>query len=488
MSTLEQYFHSYRKYVVGIEQPIETPYGLQKMIYADWTASGRLYMPIEKKLTDIVGPYMANTHTEASATGEMMTKWYHYARLLIKEHVHADPNEDILFTCGSGTTGVINLLQRLLGLRVHDSMRSKIILEEEDRPVVIVTHMEHHSNHTSWLETIADVHVLEPDGDGAISLTNLQTLLERYQHRKRIIGAFTATSNVTGLSTPYHQMARMMHAYGGFCFVDFAAAAPYVEMDMHPEDPMERLDAIYFSPHKFLGGPGSSGVLLLNKKLYQNQVPDAVGGGTVKWTNPWGEKAYCDDIEEREDGGTPGILQVIRTALCLKLKEQMGVKSIQKREAELLTIIFAGLKGNPNIRLLEPERSERMGIISFYAEHIHHNLFTKLLSDRFGIQARGGCSCAGTYGHYLLGIDKLGSKQITDHIDAGVLSKKPGWLRISLHPVMTDREALEIVQAISEITEHIEEWRQDYAYDSHANQYRHRKFQPSDEMYSFFTV
>jgi selenocysteine lyase/cysteine desulfurase len=488
MSTLEQFFQSYRKYVVGIEQPLETPYGVKKMIYADWTASGRLYMPIEKKLTEIVGPYMANTHTEASATGAMMTKWYHYARTLIKEHVQADPHEDILITCGTGTTGVINLLQRILGLRVPESMRERIHVREEDRPVVFVTHMEHHSNHTSWLETIADVRVVEPDGGANISLANLQNLLEIYKHRKLIIGAFTACSNVTGLCTPYHQMARLMHEYGGYCFVDFAASAPYVDINMHPEDPMERLDAIYFSPHKFLGGPGSSGVLVFNKALYQNQVPDAVGGGTVKWTNPWGEKAYCDDIEEREDGGTPGILQVIRTALSLKLKEQMGVRSIQKREAELLDILFEGLKVNPRIHLLEPERSQRLGIISFYAEHIHHNLFTKLLSDRYGIQARGGCSCAGTYGHYLLGIDRTGSKHITDQIDAGILSGKPGWLRISLHPVMTNKEAEAIVRAISEITEHIEEWRQDYTYDSNTNQFRHLSFQPAEDLYSFFNV
>lgn len=488
MSTLEQFFQSYRKYVVGIEQPLETPYGLKKMIYADWTASGRLYRPIEKKLTEIVGPYMANTHTEASATGEMMTKWYHYARTLIKEHVHADPDEDILITCGSGTTGVINLFQRILGLRVPESMRARISVRIEDRPIVFVTHMEHHSNHTSWLETIADVRVLEPDGGANISLTNLKNLLEIYKHRKLIIGAFTACSNVTGLCTPYHHMARLMHEYGGYCFVDFAASAPYVEINMHPEDPMERLDAIYFSPHKFLGGPGSSGVLVFNKALYQNQVPDAVGGGTVKWTNPWGERAYCDDIEEREDGGTPGILQVIRTALSLKLKEQMGVRSIQKRETELRDILFEGLKENPYIHLLEPQRSERLGIISFYAENIHHNLFTKLLSDRYGIQVRGGCSCAGTYGHYLLGIDRTGSKQITDGIDAGLLSKKPGWLRISLHPIMTDKEAEEIIRAVSDITAHIEEWRQDYIYDSHTNQFRHQSFQLSEDMYSFFTV
>ncbi|WNR44103.1 aminotransferase class V-fold PLP-dependent enzyme [Paenibacillus roseipurpureus] len=488
MSTLEQFFHAYRKYVIGIEHRYETPYGWKNMIYADWTASGRLYTPIEKKMTEIVGPFMANTHTEASAAGEMMSNWYRHARRIIKTHVNADLEQDVLLTSGSGTTGVINVFQRILGLRVPESVRCQIRLKEEDRPLVIVTHMEHHSNHTSWLETTADVMVLKPDTDGNISLTNLKLLLEENRHRKLIIGAFTACSNVTGVSTPYYQMAKLLHTYNGLCFVDFAAAAPYVNINMHPEDPLERLDAIYFSPHKFLGGPGSCGVLLFDKKLYQNGIPDAVGGGTVKWTNPWGEKSYCDDIEEREHGGTPGILQVIRVALCLKLKEQMGLKSIHERENELLDIVFKGLKRNPHIHMLEPEKSARLGIISFYSETIHYNLFTKLLSDRFGIQARGGCSCAGTYGHYLLDIDKEFSKQITNRIDAGYMDVKPGWVRISLHPVMTNKEAHEIVHAISEVTQHYDSWKMDYEYDRNTNQFVHIGFQHSNDIYSFFAV
>ncbi|MGO4274625.1 aminotransferase class V-fold PLP-dependent enzyme, partial [Paenibacillus sp. TAF58] len=302
------------------------------------------------------------------------------------------------------------------------------------------------------------------------------------------IGAFTACSNVTGVCTPYHQMAKLLHEYGGLCFVDFAAAAPYVEINMHPDNPLERLDAIYFSPHKFLGGPGSCGVLLFDKKLYRNSVPDAVGGGTVKWTNPWGEKEYCDDIEEREHGGTPGILQVIRVALCLKLKEQMGLKSMHEREKELIDIVLKGLIQNRHIHVLEPDKSERLGIISFYSETIHYNLFTKLLSDRFGIQVRGGCSCAGTYGHYLLSIDKAFSKKITNRINDGFMDEKPGWVRISLHPVMTNMEAEDIVRAVTEITQNIDVWKQDYAYDRNTNQFVHTGFRHSEDIYSFFAV
>ncbi|UJF34797.1 aminotransferase class V-fold PLP-dependent enzyme [Paenibacillus hexagrammi] len=488
MSTLEKFFQAYRNCVVGVDHRFETPYGWKKMVYADWTASGRLYGPIEKKITEIVGPFMANTHTEASAAGEMMSNWYRYARLVIKQHVNADVEQDVLLTCGSGTTGVINRFQRILGLRIPESLASQVNLADEERPLVIVTHMEHHSNHTSWLETTADVEVLEPGADGNVSLDNLRDLLEANRHRRLIIGAFTACSNVTGVCTPYSQMARLMHEYGGLCFVDFAAAAPYIHMDMHPADPMERLDAIYFSPHKFLGGPGSCGVLLFDKRLYKNRIPDTVGGGTVKWTNPWGEKAYCDDIEEREHGGTPGILQVIRTALSLKLKDQMGLKSIQEREKELLHIVWNGLKNNPQIKVLEPDQTERLGIISFYSESIHYNLFTKLLSDRFGIQARGGCSCAGTYGHYLLGIEKPDSKAITNRIDAGYLNEKPGWIRISLHPVMTNKEAEDLVHAVSQITQHTDVWKQDYLYDKKSNQFVHTKFRLSEDMYSFFAV
>ena len=309
-----------------------------------------------------------------------------------------------------------------------------------------------------------------------VDLNKLSDALKKYEDRKLKIGSFTACSNVTGIETPYHEMARIMHENGGLCFIDFAASAPYVKIDMHPQNPADKLDAIFFSPHKFLGGPGTSGVLIFDKVLYERSVPDHPGGGTVDWTNPWGEHRYVNSIEAREDGGTPGFLQAIRTALCIKLKDEMSVEKMLDREKELLSITFNRLKKMPHIYLLAKNIEDRLGIISFYVEQIHYNLMVKLLNDRFGVQMRGGCSCAGTYGHYLLHVDPTRSKKITDLIDQGDLSQKPGWVRFSLHPTTTDQELNFIIDSIEETTINVHQWAKEYEYDSKTNEYYHKKF------------
>jgi selenocysteine lyase/cysteine desulfurase len=475
VENLEKYFERFRKNIIGQNQIYHTPYGRQKIIYADWIASGRLYAPIEERMTKTFGPFVGNTHTETSVTGTSMTQSYHHAQELIKKHVNAGPN-DVLITAGFGMTSAVLKLQRILGLRVPDQLRSYIKLPDELKPVVFITHMEHHSNHTTWLETIADVVVLQPDLLGLVDLDDLIAQLEKYKNRKTKIGAFTACSNVTGIQTPYHQLAKIMHQHGGVCFVDFAASAPYVKIDMHPDDPLEKLDAIYFSPHKFLGGPGTSGVLIFDSKLYQIQHPDQPGGGTVDWTNPWGSYKFVSDIEAREDGGTPGFLQAIRTALCLQLKDEMAVEKIGEREEHLVQIAFKELKSIPNLHILAGHIEERLGVISFYVDNSHYNLIVKLLNDRFGIQVRGGCSCAGTYGHFLLHIDQQTSKKITDQIDAGDLSAKPGWVRLSIHPTMKDNEIHYITDAIREIVKNIDQWENDYQYNSHTNEFHYIHF------------
>jgi selenocysteine lyase/cysteine desulfurase len=236
---------------------------------------------------------------------------------------------------------------------------------------------------------------------------------------------------------------------------------------------MEQLDAIFFSPHKFLGGPGSAGVLIFSKELYKNNIPDSPGGGTVKWTNRWGGYSYISDIEVKEDGGTPGFLQGIKTGLVIKLKEKMEVKKIHLREKELIDIAFRELSGIKGLHILAENIKERLGVFSFYMDNIHHNLVTRLLNDRYGIQVRGGCSCAGTYGHFLLDVDIKLSKEITDRIDAGDLSMKPGWIRLSLHPTMSNDELFFITGAIRQIAENIGEWSKDYKYDNHTNEFEH---------------
>ena len=286
-NTLEHYFQPFRENIIGIDQTFMSPYGEQKLIYTDWIASGRLYKPIEEKLMHQFGPFVANTHTETSTSGAAMTLAYHEARKIIKRHVNANEN-DVLITEGSGMTGVVNKFQRILGLKVSENLKDHTTIPEEIKPIVFISHMEHHSNQTSWLETIADVEVVPSNEEGLVCLEKFEEVIRKHQHRTLKIASITSCSNVTGIKTKYHDIAKLIHRYNGLCFVDFACCAPYVSIDMHPEEENAYLDAIYFSPHKFLGGPGSSGVLIFNKRLYKNAVPDNAGGGTVSYTNPLG--------------------------------------------------------------------------------------------------------------------------------------------------------------------------------------------------------
>ncbi|TYQ00203.1 selenocysteine lyase/cysteine desulfurase [Tenacibaculum adriaticum] len=471
-TNLERYFRSLRNNIVGIDEYFESPYGRKKIIYADWTASGRLYRPIEEKILNDIGPFVANTHTETSITGSSMTLAYHEARNIIKRHVNAS-KEDVLITVGTGMTGAINKFQRILGLKVSENLKDHTQVPEEKRPIIFVSHMEHHSNQTSWLETIARVRVIPSNKKGFPCLESLEVLLKEHNEVPIKIAAITGCSNVTGIRTNYRQIAKIMHQNNGLCFVDFACSAPYVNINMHPEKEDEYLDAIMFSPHKFLGGPGSSGVLIFNKKLYKNLVPDNPGGGTVSYTNPWGNHDYIDDIETREDGGTPGFLQAIKIALSIRLKEQMGVDNILNREHELNEIIFNELSKISNLKILASDHTERLGIFSFYIENEHYNLVVKLLNDRFGVQTRGGCSCAGTYGHYLLNVNQETSKVIEQKILEGYLMERPGWIRMSIHPTMTNEEIEFICDAIKKVAENINTWREDYKYNVVKNEFEH---------------
>ncbi len=470
---LEQYFKPFRENIVGYKQHFTSPYGEQRIVYADWTASGRLYGPIEKIISDDFGPFVGNTHTETTITGSTMTSAFHKSLEFIKKHVNAD-KDDVIIATGSGMTGVINKFQRIMGFRVHEKYVNDIRVPDDEKPVVFITHMEHHSNHTSWLECLVTVELIQPDDEGVPDLNHLEKLLEKYKNRKTKIASVTACSNVTGIVSPYYQIAEMMHENGGVCFVDFACSAPYVNIDMHPENEKQKLDAIFFSPHKFLGGPGTPGILVFNKKFYTNRVPDNPGGGTVSWTNPWGEHQYFADIEIRESGGTPPFLQTIKAALAIRLKEEMGVDNILKREKEIVQRIFASICNIPNVNVLASNVKNRLGVISFYIDDAHYNLVVKLLNDRYGIQMRGGCSCAGTYGHILLDIPQQISHMITDKIDKGDLSVKPGWVRFSIHPTMTDDEVDYITTAIAEVARNFKEWGKDYEYNVHTNEFKHK--------------
>ncbi len=469
----ECYFSKFRENTVGIDHTFESVYGEQNLVYADWVASGRLYAPIEEIMLNKIGPMIANTHSLSSQTGKTSTYAYQHSREIIKKSVNASES-DVLVTTGSGMTAALSKLQRIIGVR-------KNYESDTDKPVVFITHMEHHSNQVPWYEINADVVILSPDENNLVDPKVLSQEIKKYADRSLKIGSFTACSNVTGIITPYHELAKIMHQNGGLCFVDFAASAPYVKIDMHPKNPEEQLDAIFFSPHKFLGGPGTCGILVFNEKLYRSDFPDNPGGGNVKWTNPLGKYCYSDVIEVREDGGTPGFLQVIRTALALELKEQMGVENIKKRENELLDLCFSRLQKIKGLSILGDLTTERIGCVSFVIEDIHYNLIVRLLNDRFGIQVRGGWSCASTYAHYLFNISEKKSAEITTELLQRNQTNKPGWVRLSLHPIMSNEELFYICDAIEKVALNYKKWRKDYEYNPVSNEFENPKINDNIE-------
>lgn len=449
---MQQHLLEVRKNIIGINHTFNTPFGEKKIIYADWTASGRMYRPIEDYLMEEVYPYVANTHTETTFTGSYMTNLYHDSLQSIKKHIGAG-NEEVIIACNSGMTGVINKLQRILGYKLHENFKDKVTIPEEERPIVFITHMEHHSNHTTWLETICDVAIIPPAKHGGTDVAALESMLADYANRQTKIASVTACSNVTGIYTPYHEIAEVMHKNGGYCFVDFACSAPYVDINMNPEHPDQYLDVVMFSPHKFLGGPGSSGVLVFKKDLYKCMVPDHPGGGTVKWTSPYESHMYLDDIEAREDGGTPAFLQAIRVAKSIELKDQMGVANIQSREEALLKRLWDKIAAMPNVKILESNMTHRQAILSLQFDNLYFNMVVRALNDLFGIQSRGGCSCAGTYGHYLNDLNYEKSVELRHEIEKGNALVKPGWVRISLHPTMLEEEIDHIAEGIKFVVE-----------------------------------
>lgn len=457
------HWEQFRKNIIGNDMTFTNQHGEHKVLYADWIASGRLYGPIEEALTHCVGPVVSNPHSYSSYTGAKITALYQEARKNIKKHVNANEN-DVLVTVGSGMTDALMRLQEILGLKEGVKIRSP-------KPVVFITHMEHHSNHVSWMECEVDVVIVPPNVHNQVDPNNLRAELIKYEDRKLKIGAFSACSNVTGVINPIHELAKAMHEYGGYCFADYAASAPYVDMNMHPDNPEEDLDAIYFSPHKFLGGPGSCGILLFNR-MFHNGIPSIPGGGNVKWTDPWNGYGYTQDIETQEDGGTPAFMQTIKASMSITLKEQMGVEQMQYRESELLMIALHELRSMENVGLFESNvQGDRIGALAFNVKGLHYNLVVQLLNDRYGIQTRGGWACAGTYAHYLFGIEIDDSKKMTGMIEEDDASSKPGWVRFSLHPTMTNQELEFCMSAIREVSVYGEAWKRDFEYNPKTNEF-----------------
>jgi len=444
-----------RSSVIGSDYAVPGPFGHRRVTYADYTASGRSLSFVEEYLHDVVLPLYANTHTESSGTGLQTTRFREEAREIIRTCVNADDTYAVVFA-GSGATGAINHLIDVLGLRIPSNLEDRYHLSDRipdlERPVVFIGPYEHHSNELTWRETIADVVRIDEDGDGHVDLEHLAHELEQHADRPLKIGSFSAASNVTGIISDTRAIARLLHEHGARSFWDFAAAAPYVAIDMMPdEDPLAYKDAIFLSPHKMIGGPGTPGVLIARKDLFTNRVPAIPGGGTVAFVNPT-EHRYLDDIEHREEGGTPAIIESIRAGLVFQLKQTVGADRIRSLEDTFIERAIASWSADPNIDVLGNPSADRLSIVSFVIRHgdryLHHNFVVALLNDLFGIQSRGGCSCAGPYGHRLLGIDLDTSYEFDREVRRGCEGIKPGWVRVNFNYFISEEVFDFIVSAV----------------------------------------
>jgi len=489
-----------RQQIIGGQMRFETPYGERLMTYADYTASGKSLKFIEDYMMRVSMSY-ANTHTEDGYTGGQTTKLYHDAKQMIRGCLNADDNYVVL-TPGSGTTGAIMKLSQILGIYntpatrlrklelmeklVKDSPAFEEQIEvyhkanEASRPVVFISPYEHHSNDLMWREGDAEVVEIQLDPSGHLDLEDLENQLKRPEFQGRMkVGAFSAASNVSGMLSPVYDIARLMHQYEGLVFLDYAACAPYVRIDMRKDD-QAYFDGIYLSPHKFLGGPGTSGLLVFHKKIYnQSLAPTCAGGGTVEYVSSL-KYDFIEDIEIREDAGTPPILQVIRTALAMNVKSKIGYKTIAEVEHRYIHGAINRLKKNDNVYIVGPtDLKERLGILSFNIKHkdayLHPRFVTKLLNDLFGIQARAGCSCAGPYGHRLLGISPEKSHDYRDLIKGGDEAMKPGWVRLNFHYTFKEESYRFILDAIEFIAAYGHLFLKEYSVEKNSGLWSHDK-------------
>ncbi len=490
-----------RNDIIGRNMIFKTPFGDRPLVYADYTASGRGLYTIENYIQRILQFY-ANTHTEDDFTGKTMTGLLHEAEMIIKKAVNAGPKGKIIFT-ESGTTGGITKLQQILGVywppatreRVNGFLKScldrnpdreacNIALHEyidNNKPIVLVGPYEHHSNEVMWRQTLCDIVEIPLNEEEELDLLKLEEMISnpKYANRPKI-GSFSAASNVSGLKTNVYEVARILHKHNALACFDFAACAPYLEIDMNKDNECY-FDAIFLSPHKFLGGPGTSGILIFNSDIYPSNLPPTIGaGGTVDYVSP-SKQEFIKDIETREKAGTPGILQAIRTSLVFEVKDKVGTQAIEEIEEFYYHRFIDAFKDDKRIAFYGPlDTKKKIPIIPFNIVHkdkiLHPKFVTRLTNDLFGIQTRAGCSCAGPYGHYLMGIEqKLSDYYRCMITNIGYTGIKPGWVRLNLHYILDEYEINYLIEAVQFVLEHGYKFLPLYTFDIKTGEWEHQE-------------